>query len=365
MVSVATEAIMENRESSLAKTLRDLDNAIGVSGNEEAAAEVLSREMDGLCDERFDDPLGNLYFVRYGRERDRRVMFAAHLDEIGFVVRRIEEEGFARVFPVGYHDDRTGVNQDLVFVTASGAMVYGVTGSKPTHILPAEERCRVIKTEDLFVDFGTESAAETRALGLEIGDYGTFARTGRFLNGTDFYSGKSVDDRAGLAVIAEALRRLRGADIAPTVCMAGSVQEEMGMRAGGPLVSRWRPEVFFSVDGVVTGGTPDIEYRQCPMRMGGGVAVKFFDWDKGLACGNNVPRKLTRRMVEAAERHGIPYQREVSMGGGTDAWPAALAGVLSGGIGFPTRYIHTAVGMVKLSDLDACADFIVAFLQDY
>jgi endoglucanase len=268
---------------------------------------------------------------------------------------------------VGYHDDRMAVNQDLVFVTADGRKVRGVTGAKPAHIMTAEDHEKVIKIGDLFVDFGTDSAAATRAIGVEIGDYGTFARTGRFLNGSDYYSGKSIDDRAGLAVMVEALRRLRGLDIEPTICMVGSIQEEMGARAGQALITRWPAELFFAVDGTITGGTPGLDYRDAAQKMGGGFGIKYYDWDPTITCGNNVPRRLTNQMIAVAQKHGLPFQREVFMFGGTDASYAAFAGTgaLSGGICIPMRYIHTAVGTVKLSDMETCVDFIVAYLRDY
>jgi endoglucanase len=358
---------MADTASSLAKTLSVLDNAVGVTGNEEEVARLLKKEMEGLYDEYFDDPLGDQFYVRHGKNPEKRVMLSAHMDEIGFIIKYIEDEGFARIFPVGYHDERMAANQDLVFVTAAGKKVYGVTGSKPAHIMTEEDHGKAVKLDDLFVDFGTESAGETRALGVEIGDYGTFARTGRFLNGTDYYSGKSVDDRAGLAALVEVLRRLRGLSIEPSVCVVGSVQEEVGMRAGGPIASRWKPELMFAVDGALTGGIPGIEYRQCSVRMGCGPAIKFYDWEMTLTMGNNVPRRLTNHMIAVAEKRGIPFQREVIMGCGTDAWSVSMTGngILAGGVSVPMRYIHTAVGTVKLSDLAACVDYIAAYLQDY
>ena len=351
----------------LAATLAALDGAIGVSGNEEEVAAVLFREMDGLYDEHWIDPLGNQYFVRQGRNPEKRVLFASHMDEIGFIVQNIDENGFARLLPVGYHDDRMALNQDLVFLTAEGRRVYGVTGIKPAHVMTEEDRAKPVKISDVFVDFGTGSAEETRALGLEIGDYGAFSRTGIFLNESGVYSGKSVDDRAGLAVLVEAARRLAGRGIEPTVCFAGTIQEEVGMRGGLAIATRFKPEQFFAVDGTLTGGIPGYDFGECPQKMGGGVSFKFFDWDITWTCGNNVPRRLTKRMIEVARKYDIPFQREVMMGGGTDAWTASLAGegVLAGGIGIPMRYMHSAVGLVKLSDMSLAADYIVHYLEDY
>lgn len=355
-------------KNTLAKSLSALDNAVGVSGDEGEVAKVLKLEMEGLFDEYFEDPLGNQFFIQYGTDKDKTVMLAAHMDEIGFIINYIEDNGFARIYPVGYHDDRMAVNQDLVFITSTGEKVYGITGSKPAHIMTEEDHEKVIKIEDLFVDFGTNSAEETRALGIEEGDYGTFNRTGHFLNGTQYYTGKSVDDRAGLAVIVEAMRRLRAEKIEPTICFVGTVQEEVGIRAGGPIATRINPELMFAVDGTLTGGTPGVELRQCSETMGGGMGIKYYDWDPILGqTGSNVPRKLTNRMIEVAKKHKIPFQREIIMGGGTDAWSVSMAGtgVLAGGICIPMRYMHTAVGTVRMDDMENTVKFIVKYLEDY
>ncbi|WP_010260311.1 M42 family metallopeptidase [Treponema primitia] len=353
--------------NSLARLLETLDNVFGVTGNEEEVAGALKNEMAGFFDDYYADPLGNQYYIRKGTASDKRVMFAAHMDEIGFIIKYIDDDGFARIFPVGYHDDKMVVNQDLVFNTASGKKVYGVTGAKPFHMMSEDELHSPLKIQDLFVDFGVQSAAEARALGLEIGDLGGYSRRGFFLNGTDYYSGKAVDDRSGLAVLVEVMRRLKDEPLLPTICMAGTTQEEIGMHGGGPAARSFKPELFFAVDVTLTGGSPGIEWRDSSQKMGGGICVKYYDWDPNVSCGNTVPRHLTNRMIELAKKHHIPFQREVMMGGGTDAWPASLAdsGVLAGGISIPSRYIHTAVGTVKLSDLEHCVNYIIAYLKDY
>lgn len=149
---------------SLLQTLKNLDNTYGVSGDEAAVAAALRKEMEGLYDEHIEDPMGNQMFIKYGKNRDRKLVFSSHMDEIGYIINYIEDNGLARFFPVGYHDDRTAVNQDMVVITDEGKHVYGVTGSKPAHIMSEEEHEQVVKIEDLFVDFGTESAEETRAV---------------------------------------------------------------------------------------------------------------------------------------------------------------------------------------------------------
>lgn len=358
--------IFEN--NTLLKSLYNLDNTFGVSGDEEEVAEVLRAEMEGLYDTYEEDALGSQYFIKEGKNKGKRVLISAHMDEIGYIINYIEDNGLARFLPVGYHDDRTAVNQDMVIKTGTGKKVYGVTGSKPAHIMTAEDHEKVIKIEELYLDLGTESREETLALGVQPGDYVGFNREGYILNGGKYYTGKALDDRAGCAVMVEVLRRLKGKDIEPTICMVGSVMEEVGIRSGGPMVNRFDPELMLALDVTLTGGTPGVEERQCSQLMGCGPGIKFYDWDPILgATGNNVPRKLTRRLIDTAENHGIPFQREVMTGGGTDAWSASMAGkgVLAGGVCIPQRYLHTAVGTVNLEDLEYTVDLVVKFLENY
>lgn len=352
----------------LLNTLTKLDNAFGVSGDESDVARVMKEEMEDLYDEYMEDAMGAQYFIKYGKNREKKILFSAHMDEIGFIINYIEENGFLRFFPVGYHDDRMAVNQDMVIRTASGASVKGVTGSKPAHIMTEEDHEKVQKIEELFVDVGTESRAGTEALGIRVGDYMTFDRQGYVLNGGNYYTGKAVDDRSGCAVLVEMLRRLKGVETENTLIMVGSVQEEVGLRSGGPMMGNIDPDVMIAVDVTITGDVPGIEERQCSQFMGHGPSVKFFDWDPILgATGNNVPRKLTSAIIELAETKGIPYQREVITGGGTDAWAAAFAGkgYLAGGICIPQRYMHTGVGTVHMEDLENTVRLTLAFAKEY
>ena len=166
----------------------------------------------------------------------------------------------------------------------------------------------------------------------------------------------------------EALRRLQDEELDVTVCMVGSVQEEVGMRSGAPLANRLNPELFLAVDVTLTGDTPGVEINKCSERMGAGPGIKFYDWDPILgATGNNVPRKVTSALIQTAKKHNIPFQREVMTGGGTDAWSAAMSGcgVLAGGICIPQRYMHTAVGTVNMDDMEYTVQLLVNFLKEY
>lgn len=344
--------------------LARLDAATGVSGDESAVAEIIQDELAGAYDEHEQDVLGNHFFVKRGAEGAPTVMLCAHMDELGFVVQHVEDEGFVRIAQVGYHDARMVVDQDLRIHGENGP-VDGVTGAKPAHLLTPEERAKAIPLEELFVDVGTASRAETEALGVRVGQLASFARTGRLLNGTRLFTGKAVDDRAGCAVMVEVMRRLGEREPGARVVATAAVQEELGIRGAGPAALRVQPDVALAIDVTLCGDTPGMELARAPIRMGEGPAIKYFDWAPTLLIGNAVPRRLTRRLEEAAEAAGIDYQREVLMGGATDAWGIALSGtgVLAGCVSVPSRYVHSAVGCVNLDDIEGAVRLILAFVE--
>jgi putative aminopeptidase FrvX len=342
--------------------LAALDAAIGVSGDERLVAEIVARELDGHHDEHSTDALGNQYFTRRGGEDVPTVMLCAHMDELGFIVQHIEDEGFVRIAPVGYHDPRMVVDQDLAIHGTKGA-VAGITGAKPSHVLPPEEAKKAIPMDQLHVDVGTTSRAETEELGIRVGDLATFARTGMALNGTRVFSGKAVDDRAGCAIMIEVMRRL-GEAPAATVVGVAAVQEELGIRGAGPAAARVKPDVGIAIDVTLCGDTPGLEYSRLPISLGKGPAIKYFDWAPEAGYGSAVPRHLTDQFERAAGSAGIEFQREVLMGGATDAWGIANSGVLSGCVSVPSRYIHSAVGCVHLDDVEGCVQLLLAFIED-
>ncbi|MCL1808325.1 MAG: hypothetical protein FWG42_00990 [Clostridiales bacterium] len=353
----------------MVKNLRELlacfDNAIGVSGHEAEIAAKLKEEMEGFYDDWFEDALGNQIFFRKGK-KDTKVLLAAHMDELGFMVSFIESDGTVRFIPIGLHDDRMAINQDLTIHAASGD-VHGVTSGRPTDYLNEDEKTKITKIDDLFIDVGASNKHDADGLGIKIGDFISINRSGYFLNGSTVYTGKSVDDRSGLAVMTEAMHRLYS-DSACNACVyaLGSVQEELGIRGAGTAAHRIRPDVALAIDVTLAGDAPGAEPRHAQVKLGGGAAVKFFDWAPNSAfIGNAVPKRLTDALIKTAEENNIKYQREVLMDAGTDAWAISLAGdgAMAGAVSIPSRYIHSAVGTVDLNDMEACVELIVQFVK--
>ena len=355
------------RTEALTQLLAELDVIPGVSGAEEEVAEFVTGELEGCFDAFHRDALGNRFFTKQGTNPQLNLMLSAHMDEVGFVIHHVDEKGFGYFTPVGLHDDRTLANQVLTVHTEKGP-IQGLTGGKPAHIVSKEETQKAPPISEIYLDFGTTSCEETEELGVRVGDYVTFERPGRLLNSGRLFTGKAVDDRAGVAVLIEVMRRLKDVEVHANVHAVATVQEEVGIRGAGPAAFRVKPDVALAIDVTLAGGTPGIEDRQLPVKLGEGPAIKFFDWAPNLGMiGNNVPKRLTSRLVAVAEDHDIPYQREVLFNGATDAWSMSLSGegVATGTISLPSRYIHSAVGCVCPEDLAGAVDLISAFAEEF
>ncbi|MBI0579484.1 hypothetical protein IEC97_19105 [Neobacillus cucumis] len=217
----------------LKKRLEELDSIHGVSGDEGKVAEYLVSKMKPFIDEFYSDNLGNHLFIRRGSSTDYRIMLSAHMDEIGYVVRFIDESGFIYIHPVGIHDPRMAINQFLNINTYKG-IVTGVTGVRPSHIVSQEEASKPIPIEEIFIDVGASSRQETLEIGVNIGDYVSINRKGQFLYNGNVFAEKSVDNRAGCTVLMEVMESLQDLDIFPTVYAVATVQEEIGIREAGP-----------------------------------------------------------------------------------------------------------------------------------
>lgn len=348
----------------VAELLVELDNIHGVSGDEELVANYISEKMTDYVDEHYEDSLGNQIYVRKGNNPDYSIMIAAHMDEIGYIINHIDNQGFISFLPVGIHDPRMSVNQVMEIKTANG-IVKGVVGSKPSHLVPAEESMKTIPFDELFIDVGTSSKEETENLGVAIGDYITVSRKGQFINNGSVYTGKSIDNRSGCAVLIQLMKELHGKDISPTIYAVTTIQEEIGIRGSGPAAFGVQPDIALGLDVTFAGGTPGTNEKAMPIKLGEGPAIKYFDWSMKTFNGNAVPKKLTKKMVDVAEKESIPYQKEVNIGGATDASKMSLSGkgVLTGGISIPMRYMHSSIGTVLMKDIENSVSFLKAFVM--
>ncbi|HXX87318.1 MAG TPA: M42 family metallopeptidase [Candidatus Acidoferrum sp.] len=332
-----------------------LSNACGVTGREDEIAGLMKKFLKPCVDEVKEDKLGNVIGIREGKKNAPRVMLAAHMDEIGLLVRLISKEGFLYFAKFGGIDDRILPAQKVIVHTEKGPL-HGIIGSRPPHITKLEERQKAISFDELFIDVGARTQEEAQKMGVRIGDTASFdikfAKIGKSV-----VIGKALDDRIGCAIMIEILRRLKSTEC--SVYAVGTVQEEVGSRGATTSAFGICPDISFAVDVTVAGDTPGVKEIEVPIKMGKGPALTVAD------AGMIVPPKILRLLVDTAEQNKIPYQLETIMAGSTDAARIQLAreGVPSGAVCVPTRYIHSPTAMLDLEDAENSVKLMVAAIQ--
>lgn len=319
--------------------------------------ELMARHLGPLGELRRDG-LGSLCCVRRGGADGPRVMLAAHMDEIGFLVSDVTDEGFLRLQPVGGWWEQVMLAQRVTVHTRRGVL-EGVVGSKPPHVLPAEQRSKIVDKKDMFVDIGAGSREEAAGWGVRIGDAILPVCPFTPLRNPDLLMGRALDDRAGCAVLVEVMRRLSAGAAHPnTVLAAATVQEEVGLRGADTAARLLSPDVAFALDVGIAGDTPGMARSEARGRLGKGPLVLVYD-------GSLLPNPRLRDFVgDVAEQAGIPIQWDSVPGGGTDAGRMQFAGpgVPSLVIGFAARYIHSAAAVVHRADLQGAVDLLTAVL---
>ena len=330
--------------------LSELCETPGTSGREERIRALVRRELEPLGTEVEVDPLGNLIARRAG-SGGPRVMLAAHMDEIGFMVTHIEEGGFLRVLPLGGFDPKT-LSAQRVIVHGREDLL-GVFGSRPVHIMTDEEKKQPPKLEDFFVDVGLP-AERVREL-VRRGDVVTRARGLTRLG--DLLTGKSLDNGAGLYVMIEAMRAL-GEHRCEVVAVA-TVQEEVGLRGARVATGRVRPDVGLAIDITLANDGPAAKPHERITELGAGAAIKVYD------SSVIVPGEMVDHLVAVAQARDIPHQLELMTRGGTDTREVQLSGdgAIAGCVSIPTRYVHQVVETCHPDDLDACVALVAAFCE--
>ena len=336
-------------------------NAYGVSGNEDNIRALLAADLKGCVDEIETDKLGNLIAVRKGSSpKGPTILLAAHMDEIGLMVKRIDENGFLKFAKIGGWFDQTLLNQRVV-VHAKGGDVYGVIGSKPPHVMTPEDAKSPVKYNDMFIDVGAKCAEDAVKMGIEPGTYISTDRDfKRLANGR--VTCKSFDNRAGVVIMIEAMRRLKGKDIKATVKAVGTVQEEVGLKGAKTAAYASNADIALALDTTIPGDHPGISKDASSAEIGKGPVLVVVDASgRGLITHPSVLKWLR----ETADKKEIPYQLSVGEGGTTDATAIHLTkeGIPTGTISIATRYIHSPVEVLDLADMENCIDLLVEAVE--
>jgi len=337
--------------------LRELSDAFGVSGFEDEVRGLIEARIRPFVDEVTVDPLGNLIATRAGTG-ERVLMLDAHTDEVGFMVKWIDDDGFLRLAAIGGWDERIIPGHRVEIRTRAGELRHGVIGTSPPHILSPEERKSPIPLDKLFVDVGATSRHEAADMGFRIGDPLTIHYP--FVEVTDGYvTGKAFDDRAGCAVLLETAGRLAETDLPMKTVFSFSFGEEVGLRGARTAAYQIKPDLAIALEGTIGADTPGVPDENQPTRLGRGPAISLAD--RSII----VSPKVVKALEAAADAAAIPYQYKLPTYGGCDAGAIHLTrgGVLAGVLSVPCRFIHSPISTLRLNDYENTVRLLTGFIQ--
>lgn len=336
--------------------LKVLTEAHGVPGYEAPVREVVREYMKDFGD-LSQDQLGSVICKVDGVSQGPRVMMAAHMDEIGFMVKLITQDGYIKFLPLGGWFDQVLLGQRVVIKTRKGDVV-GVIGVKPPHMLSPEEREKVVKRKDMYIDIGATSREEVEEAGVRAGDP-IVPRTDFVVmaNGKSYLS-KAFDDRVGVAIMIAVLDELRGQQLPGTVYAAATVMEEVGLRGATTSVELVNPDVAIILESDIAGDVPGVSKDESSVRLGKGPTVLMYD-------ARMIPNlKLRDLVMDTAESAGIPVQTSTIEGGATDGAAIHMyrTGVPTVVIAVPARHIHSHSSIIHRDDFDNAVKLVKAIL---
>lgn len=338
--------------------LRRLSEADGIGGCEREVSRIVHEYAKSYVDEISYDNLGSIILKQTGQITDGpKVMFSAHMDEVGFMVRQITESGFLKLLPVGGWWGHVMPAQEMTVTTATGKKYIGIVGSRAPHGLPADIKNKVMEPMTMFLDMGVNSSADIKRMGINIGDMITPYVKFRQMNDPDYLSGKAWDDRFSLAAELEIMKRTSKIPHDATIFYTGSTQEEVGIRGARTAVHTIKPDLAIAMDVTTAKDTPLDDCNS--NKLGGGTVLAVLD---SLTIAN---KGLLYRMERIVEQLSLDVRFDFMTVGGTDACNIhkAMDGVVTMTVSMPTRYMHSPRLMVNLNDYRQTITLLTEFCR--
>ena len=354
--------------------LEKMSNAFGPPGHETEVAKIVKEYVSTFADEIFNDKTGSLIF-KIGKDSGPKIMISGHIDEVGMLVTGINKQGYLTFHQIGGWWDQSLLTQRVLIRTSKGETYRGIITAPPPHVLPEEVRKKVVTKDKMFIDVGCKSKQEVEELGIQIGDpivpdskFEIITRTQIEKKGEEekrkevtLAIGKAFDDRIGLFIAAEAMRRIKEENIDHPNQLFGvaTVQEEIGLRGAQTSAQMIQPDIGFALEVDISGDVPGVEKIKAPAEMSKGISIFVGD-------ASMIPNpRLRNFVIDIARKLKIDYQLSHVMGGGTDAGKIHLIGpgCPSLVIGVPTRHIHSHNGILDLGDVEKAVNLIVEVIK--
>ena len=335
------------------KLLSEICETPGAPGFEDRIRKVVLREIESLVDEFSIDNLGNVTAIKKGKDSSKKVMLGAHMDEIGFIVTHIDENGFVRFHTLGGFDPKTLTAQRVIVHGKKDLM--GVMGSKPIHVMSPEERNKVPKATDYFIDMGMNKEEVEKY--IEIGN--PITRERGLIEMGDCVNCKSIDNRVSVFILIEVLKELK--TVPYDVYAVFTVQEEVGLRGANVSALNINPDFGFGIDTTIAFDVPGAAAHEKVTELGKGTAIKIMD--SQTICDH----RMVAFMKKTADKNNITWQPEILTAGGTDTagiQRMTPGGSIAGAVSIPTRHIHQSIEMANKKDIKGSIDILVACLTE-
>lgn len=336
--------------------IKEMSEAHGISGCEKEVSRVMRKYLEPVCDEITYDNLGSIVGFQKGNEDGPKVMICGHMDEVGFMVREIDENGYIRMLPVGGWWGHVLPSQTLYVTTHEGKRIHGVVGSSAPHGLAKEVKEKVIAPKDLFLDLGVEDRQEVYDLGIQIGDMITPDTKFEVMNNPNYLMGKAWDDRLCAALAVDVLMRIQNDNHDANVYAVGTVQEEVGLRGARTAANFIHPDVAIALDVTTAMDTP---VDKGDIKLGGGVVLSVMD------AGIIGHKALLHEMENICEDLNLDVNYDMMTVGGTDAdnIHKAFDGIICMTLSIPTRYMHSHRLMIHRKDYVQTVEAIAEFCR--
>lgn len=331
--------------------LKKICEVAGAPGNEQRIRAMILKEVKDVSDDISVDNMGNITVFKKGKDSSKKVMIAAHMDEIGFIVTHVDDNGFVRFHTLGGFDPKTLTAQRVIIHGKKD--LIGVMGSKPIHVMTTEERNKVPKTTDYFIDLGMPKDEVEKF--VEVGN--PITRQRELIEMGDCVNCKSIDNRVSVFILIEALRKMKTSTPAYDTYAVFTVQEEVGIRGASVATLAIQPDFGFCLDTTIAFDVPGAAAHEKVTELGKGAAIKIMD--SRTICDY----RMVQYMKEIANKKKIKWQPELLTAGGTDTMAIqqmTAGGSIAGAISIPTRHIHQVIEMAHKKDIEHCIDLLVA-----
>jgi tetrahedral aminopeptidase len=334
--------------------LKRILEASGISGYEKEISAIMKEELKKVCDSVEIDTFGNV-IARKGKGK-KKIMLAAHMDEIGLLVKYINKEGYLNFIKVGGIDDRILLGQKVIIKSRNGD-VHGIIGCKPVHLQRDEERKQTVKYEDMFIDIGARSREDAEKR-VAVADAVIFDTGCGQLHGNLYY-GKAIDNRIGCYALIKIMEKLR---VPAEVYAVATVQEEVGLKGARTASFKIDPQFAIAIDTTVAGDTPGIKETESALKLGSGVAITVIE---ASGRGVIVSEKVRELFMDAAKKDKIKFQLDVIEGGMTDGAMIYMnrEGIPTGVLSIPTRYVHAPTGVFSMDDVSSTIELAKAVIE--